>query len=45
MFVKVSRHIGEAVGDGLDVEVKEMKVLLVTPRFLAPPSGWGSALH
>lgn len=39
MFVKGSRHIGKAVGDGLDMEVREMKALLLTPRFLAPPPG------
>lgn len=31
----------EALGDGLDMEVRELKVLLIIPGFLAPRDGWG----
>lgn len=34
-LVRGNRHVGEACGDGLDMEVREMKASLVTPRFLA----------
>lgn len=40
LLVKQSGHIGEALGDGLDVEVRAMKLsTLITPRFLAPTAG------
>lgn len=36
VMVKGSEHTGEAFGDGLDMEVREMKVSLINTRFLAP---------
>lgn len=40
--MKGGGHIGKALGDGLDMEVKEMKILLITPRFLAPQMDRGA---
>lgn len=39
VLVKGRGHIGEALGDGLDMEVRVMKPSLITPWFLAPTAG------